>query len=158
MFAHPFPTFSSRAHILRWFIVGQISAISQAENYLRRRCEKWIKRESNRRIRVFSDKRHHKREEFGVASSGQRTGSESQWFSRFNYYGASLLSETRRISVRLQKMHSQTFKSMTLLLQVNQASCETLIVWEHVNYARVTRISLERVVLYNSHEHDIIVK
>jgi len=156
MFAHPFSTSSSRARILRWFIVGQIS-INQAENYLRRCCEKWIKRESKRRIRIFSDIANGKSSEWRLRSE-KAAGSESQWFSRFNYYGASLLSETRRISVRLEKMHSQTSESMTLLLQVNQASCETLIIWEHVNYARVTRISLERVVLYNSHEHDIIVK
>lgn len=87
MFGHPFPTLSPHVRILRRFIVGQIFTISQAENYLRRRCEKWVKRESNRRIRIFAvlQQWHRKREEFGMASLGQRTGSGLQWFSRFNY-------------------------------------------------------------------------
>ena len=77
-------------------------------------------------------------------------------FLAFQLLRASLLSETRRVSVGPGEVRSQTSESMTLLLRADQASCETSMARERINYARVTRISLERVALY-CHEHDIIV-
>ena len=118
IFEHPFPTLSLRArfhsHILCRFIVGQISAISQAKNYLRRHCEKWIKHESNRRYiySLFFDNDFANGKSSAWRLWGRQPAAVAMILAlAFQLLRASLTSEIRRVSIGLEEVCSQTHTS-----------------------------------------------
>lgn len=113
-------------------------AINQTENYLRYRCEKWVKYESNRNAHWSPTMASRTRwVQHLSASPGQRTGTRSQWFSHF-YYFTGIPFVWNPTSSADRRKYARTLPSpMTRslsLLSADQASYETSMVRERDNY------------------------